>query len=78
IDTEVYVKLPQGCEELSNTVVRLNRALSSLKQASRSWNDRFTQVLLGLGFDQSTSDPCLFRYVSKYDVDLLVTFMSMI
>ncbi|CAM9228118.1 unnamed protein product [Discosporangium mesarthrocarpum] len=72
IDTEVYVKLPQGCEELSNTVVRLNSALYGLSQGSRRWNDRFTQVLLGLGFDQSKADPCLFRYVSNYDVDLLV------
>ncbi|CAM9403082.1 unnamed protein product [Discosporangium mesarthrocarpum] len=73
IDTEVCFKLPQGCEELSHTVVRLNRALYGLKQASRRWNDRFTQVLLGLGFDQSKADPCLFRYVNNYDVDLLVT-----
>ncbi|CAM9651462.1 unnamed protein product, partial [Discosporangium mesarthrocarpum] len=53
-------------------VVRLNRALYDLKQASRRWDDSFTQVLLGMGFDQSKADPCLFRYVSTYDVDLLV------
>ncbi|CAM9414580.1 unnamed protein product [Discosporangium mesarthrocarpum] len=73
IDTEVYVKLPQGCEELSNTVDRLNRALYNLKQASRCWNDSFIQVLLFLGFDQSKADPCFFRDVRNYDVDLLVT-----
>ncbi|CAM9866309.1 unnamed protein product [Discosporangium mesarthrocarpum] len=72
IGTEVYVRLPQGCEELFNTVVRLNRALYGLKQASRHWNDRLTQVLFGLGFDQSKADQCLLRYVSNYDVDLLV------
>ncbi|CAM9252057.1 unnamed protein product, partial [Discosporangium mesarthrocarpum] len=73
IDTEVHVKLPQGCEELSNTVFRLNRALHGLKQASRRWNDRFTQVLLALGFDQSKADLCRFPCVSTHDVDLLVT-----
>ncbi|CAN0315217.1 unnamed protein product, partial [Discosporangium mesarthrocarpum] len=50
----------------TEVLVRLNRALYGLKQASRRWNDRSTQVLLGLGFDPSKADPCLFRYATSF------------
>ena len=34
----VLMRMPQGCGALSGKVVRLNRSLYDLKQASRSWH----------------------------------------
>ncbi|CAN0482629.1 unnamed protein product, partial [Discosporangium mesarthrocarpum] len=58
IDAEVYVRLPPGCGALTNTIVRLNRALYGCKQSSRAWNIHLTSTLKSFGFDQSKADPC--------------------
>ena len=35
LDEDVFVRLPRGCGRLSGTIVRLNKTLYGLKQASR-------------------------------------------
>ena len=37
---DVFMRLPQGCGEMSGKIVRLNRSLYGVKQASRSWHKR--------------------------------------
>ena len=36
LEDNVFMRLPQGCGDLSDKVVRLNRSLYGLNQASRS------------------------------------------
>ena len=38
LDTDVYTKLPYGCEENTENVVKLDRALYGIKQAGRQWS----------------------------------------
>ena len=35
LDTEIYMKLPGGCGDMSGKIVRLNRSLYGLKQSGR-------------------------------------------
>ena len=50
LDEDVFLRLPGGCGRLSSKVVRLNKSLYGLKQASRSWHAHVTTCLNTLGF----------------------------
>lgn len=41
-------------------VCKLNKSLYGLKQASRMWNERFNQFMIGIGFNRCESDHCLY------------------
>ena len=45
----VYMRLPQGCGRMSGKIVRLDKNLYGLKQASRQWHAHLTEVLIELG-----------------------------
>ncbi|KAI3507425.1 hypothetical protein L1887_22411 [Cichorium endivia] len=63
---EVYMKVPQGFSNEGNaTVCRLRKSLYGLKQASRTWYQKFTVSLLEIGFKQSHADHSLFTYKEK-------------
>lgn len=62
---DVFMRLPQGCGRLSGTVVRLNKSLYGLKQASRSWHAHLTECLKSLGFEQCLADVCVFRLIEE-------------
>ena len=64
LDEDVFLRLPRGCGRLSgNKVVRLNKSLDGLKQASWSWHTHLTTCLKTLGFQQCLADACVFRLV---------------
>ncbi|KAG7572108.1 Reverse transcriptase RNA-dependent DNA polymerase [Arabidopsis suecica] len=66
LEEEIYVELPPGYtpppgESLPpNAVWKLHKSLYGLKQASRQWNKKFSDVLLANGFIQSQSDHTFF------------------
>ena len=39
LEEDVFMRLPPGCGEMLGKIVRLNRSLYGLKQASRSWHN---------------------------------------
>ena len=53
LDHEVFMKLPPGCGTMSGKVVRLNKSLCGLKQASRTFYKRLVSDLKRIGFEQS-------------------------
>ena len=53
LDHEVFMKLPPGCGSMSGKVVRLNKSLYGLKQASRTLYKRLVSDLKRIGFEQS-------------------------
>ena len=55
LDHEVFMKLPPGCGSMSGKVVRLNKSLYGLKQASRRFYKRLVSDLKRVGFEQSLS-----------------------
>lgn len=68
LNETVYMRQPPGFERGSK-VCKLNKSLYGLKQAPRSWNERFNQFILKLGFKRSPYDCCLYTMVTK-DVKL--------
>jgi hypothetical protein len=58
---EVYIRLPHGWKHLAGPglVLRLDRALYGLRQASRAWNMRLEAELTAHGLVQSDADPKL-------------------
>ena len=77
LEEEVYMRLP--CDEKGiSRFCRLNRSIYGLKQASRSWNQRFDEVISTLGFSRLKSDACVYvskngkYYVVLYVDDILV------
>ena len=59
----IYMSQPEGyISENENLVCRLKKAIYGLKQASRCWNNSFSNKLIKFGFQQSVNDPCLYVY----------------
>jgi Reverse transcriptase (RNA-dependent DNA polymerase) len=58
---DIYLRLPPGYEhEYPGMVLKLNKGLYGLKQASRLWYQRLRDFFTSKGFTQSTADPCVF------------------
>src|SRR3954469_441345 len=55
IDEELYMMQPKGFVDPkdANKVCKLQRSIYGLKQASRSWNQRFDKVIKSFGFIQT-------------------------
>ena len=60
---DVFMRLPEGCGVLSGKIVKLNKSLHGLKQASRQWYAMLKKCLLVLGFEQCLADSCVFRLI---------------
>ena len=59
---DVFLRLPKGCGDLSGKVVRLNKSLYGLKQASRTWHAHLTCLKI-LGFEQCMTDVRVFHLI---------------
>ena len=62
---EVYMDQPEGfiIQGKENLVCKLKHSLYGLKQALGCWNFILNKKLKEMGFDQATSDPCI--YIAK-------------
>ena len=52
-------------------IVRFNKSLYRLKQASRSWHAHLTSCLKTTGFQQCLADVCVFRLVEEGRVAII-------
>ena len=50
---DVFMRLPEGCGEFSGKVVKLNKNLYCLSQASRQWYAMLKECLAALGLEHS-------------------------
>jgi Reverse transcriptase (RNA-dependent DNA polymerase) len=57
-------------------VCRLNKSLYELKQASRNWFSKYSQVLQSFGFKQSPSDHSLFVLKSGSNITIMLIYMD--
>ncbi|CAM9996736.1 unnamed protein product [Sphacelaria rigidula] len=58
LDTDIYLRLPPGCETESGKVVLLNKALYGLMQGGRAWY-QLSSTLVVCSFEPCFVDPCV-------------------
>src|SRR6516165_4000835 len=75
---DVYMTQPEGfiVPENANKVCKLQRSIYGLKQAFRSWNQRFDETVKGFDFVQNEDDPCVYKKVSRSALTFLVLYVD--
>ena len=75
---DMYMIQPKGFVDPTSTtkVCKLKRSIYGLRQASRSWNIRFDEVVTGLGFIKSDEDACLYKQLSGSSIVFLTLYVD--
>ena len=55
---------------------KLQRSIYGLKQASRSWNLRFDEVIEEFGFVQTYGEACIYKKVSGSNVAFMISYVD--
>ncbi|CAI7786879.1 unnamed protein product, partial [Closterium sp. NIES-53] len=76
VDEEIYMKQPEGYDDGSGRVCRLNKAIYGLKQAPRCWYARLVEVLEALGFKVSGCDESLFMTEGEEEKVFLFVYVD--
>ena len=66
------MRLPEVCGELSGKIVKLNKSLYDLRQASKKWYEMLKKCLSDLEFQQCLADSCVFRLIRGRVVVLIL------
>lgn len=69
LEEEIYMRLPEGSGQDTGRVVKLNRSLYGLKQASCAWNKLLDTELKTLGYTHIHADYCI--CVPRWENNLL-------
>jgi hypothetical protein len=82
VEEEIYVNQPEGFDDGTGRVCRLNKALYGLKQSPRVWYQTLSDFLKDAGFKPLNSDSSVFAkgsmYIAVYVDDLLIVGPDMI
>ena len=85
LQEDVYMTQPEGfvIEGRENLVCKLKRSLYDLKQSPRCWNAILDARLKEMGFQQTNSDPCIYRasegemfFIAVYVDDIILAGKS--
>ena len=74
LEADIYMEQPLGftSNDDDHKVCKLQRSIYELKQASRSWNTHFNDVIKMFGFIKNEEEPCVFKKVSGSVIVFLV------
>ena len=61
IDVDLYMEQPKGFEIRKNKVCKLTKSIYGLKQAGKLWNQVLDDFLVGIGFEKSNVNHCLYK-----------------
>ncbi|KAL0430737.1 UNVERIFIED_CONTAM: Retrovirus-related Pol polyprotein from transposon TNT 1-94 [Sesamum radiatum] len=78
VEEEIFMDQPEGFTTIGEEqkVCRLQRSIYGLKQASRSWNTRFDEVIRGYNFIKNDYDPRVYKKISGSWVAYLVLYVD--
>ena len=74
--SEIYVKQPQGYEDGTERVCKLDKALYGLRESPRAWYECFDEYLRDIGFERSKYDYCLYSLRDKNEIIYLILFVD--
>ena len=74
----VYMMQPDGFVDLTNAgkICKLQKSIYGLKQASRSWNIHFDEVVKGFGFIKNEEEACVYKKESGRYVAFLILYVD--
>ncbi|CAI7770390.1 unnamed protein product [Closterium sp. NIES-53] len=75
-DEEIYMKQPEGYDDGSGRVCRLNKAIYGLKQAPRCWYARLMEALEACDFKVSGCDESLFMTEGEKEKVFLLVYVD--
>jgi hypothetical protein len=75
---DVYMTQPEGFVDPKHVgkICKFQKSIYGLKQASRSWNMHFNEVVKGFGFIKNVEEPCVYKKVSGSVVVFLVLYVD--
>lgn len=73
---KIYVYPPENVECRNGHVLKLNKSLYGLKQASKCWNQKINEFLISLEFKRSETDYCLYVKGNNKDVIYLLIYVD--
>src|SRR3954467_13345763 len=75
---DVYMIQPEGLVDPENAskVCKLQKSIYGLKQASRSWNIHFKEVVKSFGFIENEKEPCVFNKFSGSSIVFLILYVD--
>ena len=77
LQEEVYMIQPEGfVSKDPNKVCKLQKFIYGLKQASRSWNIRFDEIIKMFGFIKTEDEPCVYKKISGCIVVFLILYVD--
>ena len=74
----IHMQQPDGfvIPKQANKVYKLNRSIQGLKQALRSWNQHFDEIIKEYYFVQNEDDPCVYMKVSGSALTFIVFYID--
>ncbi|CAI5944439.1 unnamed protein product [Closterium sp. NIES-64] len=76
LEEEIFMAQPEGFDDGSGRVWKLNKALYGLKQAPRQWYMKLREVLEEIGFTPSTADHSLFMLGEGEQRSFMVVYVD--
>ncbi|KAL0410984.1 UNVERIFIED_CONTAM: Retrovirus-related Pol polyprotein from transposon RE2 [Sesamum latifolium] len=78
VEEEIYMDQPEGFTTIGEEqkVYHLQRSIYGLKQASRSWNTHFDEVIRGYDFIKNEHDPCVYKKINRSSIAYLVLYVD--
>ncbi|KAL0448558.1 UNVERIFIED_CONTAM: hypothetical protein Slati_1412200 [Sesamum latifolium] len=75
---EIFIDQSEGFNSVGEEqkICHLQRSIYGLKQASRSWNTYFDEVIRGYYFIKNEHDPCVYKKISGSSVAYLVLYVD--
>ena len=78
LEKDIYMWQPEGfiAKSQEHMVCKFQRSIYGLKQASRSWNIRFDQVITSIRFKKSPDEPCVYKRIQCRKVVFLFLYVD--
>ena len=76
LEEEIYMHQPDRFNDGSGRVLKLRQALYGLKQSGRTWHQCLRGLLLGLGFQQSLADECVYIRQDKDSIEVISVYVD--
>ena len=78
LNEDIYMEQPPGYVQKGKEklVCKLKKSLYGLKQSPRCWNEKLTQHVKSLGFEESGADSCIFTRRKNQKVEIIAIYVD--